>query len=679
LIQQRFDELRLTGALPSPSAIGLRILEITQENDYDQTELIQAVMADPALSGRIIQMANNAIHSGQNTVETVREAAQRLGSETLRSLALGFSLVGQDEGNRGGLDHHTFWSRSLATAVAASAIAFERRVLAPAEAFTCGLLVGIGQLAFASLYPDRYERFMGWDVCFQDERLAMLETCAFGVNHAEVASLMMEDWGFPKNSQEAVLRSIDKPEGEMPERDNGGSESLTRILRAGRAIADVLTIDRDAGNELWVSAFFHLNTVAKELGMSADDLHKIADQIVPAWQEWGQLLGVPSGQAVEFSRTAKEFNRIGVTAPQPSSSKEATDRQCHELRNTSHDDPQQLEFASEPRLDEAQRVLLIDDEETMVRLLSHYLKKAGFEVESASSSKEGLRKAISWGPHIVVTDWVMPGMSGVELCRALRDTPVGRRMYVLLVTAHGDDAQILEAFDAGADDYIVKPFNPSILVARVRAGQRTVQMRQEVEEAKRIQQRQMADMGIMTRKLEQAALTDVLTSLPNRRYGMQRLQQEWEVCQRSGNNLSVVMADIDLFKRINDEFGHDAGDAVLRECADVLRQNCRQGDVLARLGGEEFILIHMNTGIDEVVASTERLREAIEQTIIQHLGENLRVTMSFGVAEKQVQHDSIDDLMRSADSALYQAKEGGRNAVISQTPPAPGTDKRAAG
>ncbi len=679
MIQQRFDELRLTGALPSPSAIGLRILEITQDDDYDQAELIQTVMADPALSGRIIQLANNAVNGSQERVETVREAALRLGSKTLRALALGFSLVDRDEGNRGGLDHHTFWSRSLATAVATSTLSFERRIFAPAEAFTCGLLAGIGQLAFASLYPERYERFMGWDVCFHDARLAKLESCAFGVNHVEVASLMMEDWGFPKTSQQAILRSIEKPVGAMPEGSGSGSDGLTRILRAGRAIADVLTIDRDSGNELWVGAFFRLEHVAKELNMSVAELHAVADQIVPAWQEWGQLLGVPSGQSVEFARTAEDFARLGVTKPPVQPANEVASVNCQDQSKVTQEDPKSLEVASEAQVCEAQRVLLIDDEETMVRLLSHYLKKAGFEVESASSSKEGLRKAISWAPHIVVTDWMMPGMTGLELCKALRDTPIGQRMYVLLVTAHDDDAQILEAFDAGADDYIVKPFNPSILVARVRAGQRTVRMRQEVERAERVQQRQLADMGILTRKLEQAALTDVLTSLPNRRYGMKRLQQEWEGCQRTGNTLSVVMADIDFFKAINDEHGHDAGDAVLRECAEILRQNCRQGDILARLGGEEFIFIHLSTCMDEVIASTERLREAIEQAAVIHLGKSLQVTMSFGVAERLVQHDTIDDLMRAADRALYEAKETGRNKVVAHQPPGPNMDQRAAG
>jgi diguanylate cyclase (GGDEF)-like protein len=160
---------------------------------------------------------------------------------------------------------------------------------------------------------------------------------------------------------------------------------------------------------------------------------------------------------------------------------------------------------------------------------------------------------------------------------------------------------------------------------------------------------------------------------------MKRLQQEWESCQRSGNSISVVMADIDWFKRINDQYGHDAGDAVLRECADILRQNCRQGDVLARLGGEEFILIHLNTRLDEVIASTERLREAIAGAAVQYMGEELKLTMSFGVAERQSQHQSIDDLMRAADGALYKAKEAGRNRVIADHPTGPGADRRVAG
>ncbi|MEZ6018967.1 MAG: diguanylate cyclase [Planctomycetota bacterium] len=530
------------------------------------------------------------------------------------------------------------------------------------------MLAGIGKLAFANLYPQKYERFMNLPLAFHDARLAKLESCAFGVNHAEVASLMMEDWGFSRPLQYAALHCIDKPGGSLGVGASQGSDSLTRVLRAGRAIADVLTIDRDTGEQAWLPAFFRLQQSAEELGITLEKLHKLANQIVPAWQEWGRLLGVPSGQLVDFVALAAEMQRAGIEEVHDPAVVEPPEELCVELREAGADE---LEHEAARREEEAgaTRVLLIDDDEQMLRLLSHYLAKAGFHVETAMSSKEGLRKAISLSPHIVVTDWMMPGMTGVELCKALRETPSGRRMYILLVTARGDDQQVLEAFEAGADDYIVKPFNPRILVARTRAGQRTVEMRQKVESSERLQQRQIAHLAIMTRKLQQAALTDVLTNLPNRRYGMTRLQQEWDSCVRTGRPMSVAMMDIDFFKRVNDNYGHDAGDAVLKKCADVLRNKVRRGDVLARLGGEEFLLIHIGADIKEAVASTERLREAIEAIVMQHNGQELRVTMSFGVAQRNARHDTIDDLMKDADDALYEAKDAGRNRVIAHRPP----------
>ncbi|HPF13987.1 MAG TPA: diguanylate cyclase [Planctomycetota bacterium] len=669
MIQQRFDELRLTGALPSPSAIGLRILDLTQDENYDQADLIQTIMADPALSGRVIQMANSALHAGAEPVETVREAAVRMGSKALRGLALGFSLVERGDGRLlGGLDHHSFWSRSLATAVATSILAYECRAWAPAEAFTCGLLADIGKLAFASLYPQKYQRFMSLPLATFDWRLAKLESCAFGVNHAEVASLMMEDWGFSRALQQAVLHCIDRPSGPMPRGAEAGSEALMRVLRGGRALADVLTIERDTGEQSWLPAFFRLEQVAEELGMPVEQLHRLGNQIQPAWLEWGKLLGIPSGQGIDFVETARELDSAGVAEVTDLAYAEPPETQCKELREMSQEDTDPVEIRSELE-HSATRVLLIDDDEQMLRLLSHYLQRAGYHVETALSSKEGLRKAISLAPHIVVTDWMMPGMTGVELCRALRETPTGKRMYVLLVTARGDDVQVLEAFEAGADDYIVKPFNPRILVARTRAGQRTVEMRQKVESSERLQQRQIAHLAIMTRKLRQAALTDVLTNLPNRRYGMNRLQEEWENALRTDHPLSVAMMDIDYFKRVNDDFGHDAGDAVLKECAEVLRHNMRRGDVLARLGGEEFLLIHVGASLEEAAAGCERLRAAVEQIRVPYQGSELMVTMSFGVAEKRPGQETIDDLMKDADNALYDAKDQGRNRVIAHEPP----------
>ena len=160
-------------------------------------------------------------------------------------------------------------------------------------------------------------------------------------------------------------------------------------------------------------------------------------------------------------------------------------------------------------------------------------------------------------------------------------------------------------------------------------------------------------------------MTDALTELPNRRYAMNRLKQEWDNAQRSGAELSVLMVDIDHFKRVNDDYGHDTGDIVLREVAQILRSQSRSGDVLCRLGGEEFLSININCGIERALVCAERLREAVENTSIVHGEFDKNVTISVGVAQCTADMDGIDDLLKEADEGLYAAKEAGRNTVVS--------------
>ena len=161
MIKKKFDELRLTGALPSPSAVGLRILEITKDDDYDQDELTRTIMADPALSGRIIKVANSALNDGGAAVESVPQAAMRLGSKAVRSIALGFTLISDNRsGAADSFDYDKYWSQALATAVSANFLAFELGTFEAAEAFTCGLLADIGSLALASVHPERYSSIL---------------------------------------------------------------------------------------------------------------------------------------------------------------------------------------------------------------------------------------------------------------------------------------------------------------------------------------------------------------------------------------------------------------------------------------------------------------------------------------------------------------------------------------
>jgi CheY-like chemotaxis protein len=157
------------------------------------------------------------------------------------------------------------------------------------------------------------------------------------------------------------------------------------------------------------------------------------------------------------------------------------------------------------------KILAIDDDPRILRLLSHHLRQAGYQVVTASNGEEGLRIVLEQSPHIVVTDWVMPELTGIDVCRALRKIDAGRKTYVLILTARDDEQQIVDAFAAGADDYVTKPFNARILLARVRAGQRMIDLQRQVEADKTMRMTQVAEMGLLTRKLRAAALTDVLT------------------------------------------------------------------------------------------------------------------------------------------------------------------------
>ena len=196
MIPKKFDELRLTGSLPSPSQIGLRILEITRDEEYLPETLTRAIMADPALSGRIMKLANAIDREGVGDVVSVPQAAMRLGAATVRMVALGFTLVSDNSsGECEAFDCDLHWSQSLATAVAAHTIAAEKRICDSSEAFTCALLCDVGKLALASVHPEMYSKVLEANPQAADRELAELEQRAFDITHYEVSAAMMADWG----------------------------------------------------------------------------------------------------------------------------------------------------------------------------------------------------------------------------------------------------------------------------------------------------------------------------------------------------------------------------------------------------------------------------------------------------------------------------------------------------
>jgi diguanylate cyclase (GGDEF)-like protein len=648
----RFDEMRLARDLPSPSGVGLKILELTSCAEYDPEELVALISADPALSGRILRLANAASHDVGERASSAHQAATRLGPKVVRDVALGFSLVETRMPKVSDFDVDSFWSQSLANAVAAEFLA-EATGEDAAALFSLGLLSGIGRLALACVHPARYGRICGDPRSSDEASLLQLEWSTFEIDNLNVAGCLMEDWGLPVTYTEA----LDGISPRVP-RDPDSVNKWADILIAARLIGRVLSPEMrnpitDRGRALAA-----LPLAVERLGLPQDGFIESILSASSKWQEWAEFTGIPTMGANLGDLSLALVQSVEVEPPPVV----PVGRRQDEDRDLFADEAEFIEDEADHEL-RPTRVLLVDDDPAMLKLLAFNLENEGFEVFMATEGSVALELAVHMQPEVVIIDWFMPLMSGYELLRVLRKSEIGRRVYAIGISADGGDARALEALDCGADDFMSKPINPKLFAARVRVGSRVVAERQAVERSERINHSRAAEMGLMGRRLRFAALTDGLTGLPNRRQGMRLLEAEWERSDRQNAPLSVIAIDIDYFKAFNDTAGHDIGDAVLREVAQTLSDNTRAGDAVARMGGEEFLSVVGGAEMGVARIAAERLRHAIDQLPPIQVDKPMEIKVSVGVAEREPWMRCMDDLLREADKALYAAKESGRNRV----------------
>jgi diguanylate cyclase (GGDEF)-like protein len=329
-------------------------------------------------------------------------------------------------------------------------------------------------------------------------------------------------------------------------------------------------------------------------------------------------------------------------------------------------------------------ILVVDDDKFQRTLAQRILTREGYEVRTASDGVRALQSILEGAPDIVLTDWNMPIMDGLELCRNIRENEVIPFVFVILITA--EDAttdRLVEAFDAGVDDYLTKPLNERELLARLRSAQRTIKLQRELSKHSLQAHRANAEMEVANSALSKAnnrldllATTDELTGLYNRREANERLANAWSASKRFGEPLSCIMIDIDHFKSFNDTHGHLIGDLILKETASVLQRAVREHEHAFRIGGEEFFVICPKTSEDEAAIAAERIRKMVSQNIVEHDSLSLSVTISLGVAGNTPLLENPDQLRQAADEALYAAKHAGRNRVCcAQDSPAPATPK----
>lgn len=299
----------------------------------------------------------------------------------------------------------------------------------------------------------------------------------------------------------------------------------------------------------------------------------------------------------------------------------------------------------------AGRVLVAEDDPLYRRALQHFLSRKGYDVQLVSDGLQALADATSPdAPRLLVLDWIMPGLPGPEVCRRLRATPRERYQYILLLTAKQTTADIVEGLEAGADDYLTKPFNVYEFFARVHVGERMIKLQDRLlaaQEALRFQ-----------------ATHDPLTGIWNRGALFELLHAEAERVQRKATSLSLFLIDLDHFKRVNDDLGHLTGDAILHEVAQRLSAAIRLYDIVGRYGGEEFIVAATDLDAERRHQFAERLRLSVASSPVRTSDSSVSITASIGVATTDSFVEcSIEKLLQTADAALYEAKHNGRNRV----------------
>ncbi len=299
-------------------------------------------------------------------------------------------------------------------------------------------------------------------------------------------------------------------------------------------------------------------------------------------------------------------------------------------------------------------LLLVEDEPTQLLLTQRMLRRGGYEVETASDGATALEKLASGRFQFLVTDWEMPGMDGLTLCRKARAMRLPGYLYILLLTGQIATRSVVLGLEAGADDYVRKPADEAELLARLAAGRRIVQLEQSLRDA--------------NAQIQRLSITDPLVSTYNRRYLNEQLMHEVEQARRGPQALSAILADLDSFKSINDQHGHQVGDEVLKHFVGVARGAIRENiDWVARYGGEEFVVVLPATELVAAAAVAEKIRSRCADGAVATDAGELKFTVSFGVAALDAAGGSngaaAEGLLRHADAALYRSKREGRNRV----------------
>ncbi len=637
-------DLKASGHMPSPTGVALTILDLTRNPEASSRELTDVLKGDPALAGQVLKYANSARLGSRIRFTSLNDAIVRMGMKMVRQLCLGFSVLSSARnGPCARFDYPRYWAYSLATAVGSQILSRRISSVCPDEGFTCGLLANIGSLALASVYPDEYCNILNaWNSGTHAELLA-LEERALMLNHRQVTAAIFSDWGLPEFYQEAMLNRdnqdwIDTPDpADKPNR----ARKLANLLSIADLAAKICLETGDEQHRL-VLEFMHIGT---RLQIPEPEWIAMYDDIMQEWTHMGDVLDIVTSNVPSMENLVKRAREYD----QP-------------LDDLGEDSAAQKDFGL--------NILVVTDSVVDQRMLQKKLTSEGHNVDVAGTGNKALELALQTNPQLILSDWMMPEMDGLELCRTLRQSELGGRCHFLIMTSNDSKKELEEGFEAGIDDYLVKPLNHRILLAKLRVARRLIQLQIQSEQDKKEIQRTMKTLGQQKRqlqkmfdKVERLAMEDQLTQLPNRRAGLARLDEIWAESRRNADSMLVMILDIDKFKKVNDTYGHDAGDVVLRSTAAIMRNSLREYDVVSRFGGEEFLVICPRADAKVAKDLGDRIRQAVENNHIEAPEFTGNITISVGVSILNEKYAKPEEMIKEADEALYAAKEAGRNLV----------------
>jgi diguanylate cyclase (GGDEF)-like protein len=630
-IAEKFQEFKAHGKLPSPRGVALQIIKLANNENTTTQQISNLISKDPALAGRIVKAANLLVQNAARPIASISDAVTVLGLKSVRQLALSLSLVADfRSGMCKGFDYQRFWAHSACSAITAQKIVTQLRAGVADEAFLLGLLAQIGRLAMATIFPQNYSQVL--EKSASTHNLDELETEAFGISHNQLTALMLADWGLPDLFQHIAIHLEHPEKSNLTEGDR--SWFLLQLFHFADCLAEVCTATPYDRYRLIPK----LLRLATRVGIETKALIEVGDHVAVGLRDWGSLLNItmPALPAFNEILNANALNpeHVGV----------------NNLANT------QLAAMK-------LRILLVGKNNESQRSHQALLEKTGHAVTVAKNADEALAQIKVRPPQLIISHLSLQGMDGIACCKALRNNPEWHKIFVFILTDQESTDRLMEIFDAGANDYLLTPINEKILAARISAAQRIIHM-QETQEEDRMQLRQFADeLALSNQRLQVLALTDELTDLPNRRYGIERLEQEWAVAMRGSRPVSCMMIDIDHFKSINDQYGHPVGDQALKLVAQSLRQAARKQDIVCRLGGEEFLVICPDTDSTAGYQYAERLRHFVSVQTLSEQGGKIHFTISIGLTDNHGLN-SAEAMLHQADERLYAAKAGGRNRTV---------------